>query len=150
MKIIKRISNEPLDYLLALMLVYGNGSWLQILYNTYFKITLIAILGFYFLLKAKSRQLSYANPIALIVPLFLIGSTLLNFSYKSNVNSILSTFLIIFILSLLNIKSLITLLNKYKIRILKKTHLFHIGILLLLWIFGGYILNKYITTDKKK
>jgi len=40
--------------------------------------------------------------------------------------------------------------NKYKIRILKKTHLFHIGILLLLWIFGGNILNKYITTDKKK
>ena len=113
MKIFKEIYKQPIEYLLALMLVYGNGSWLQLVYNTYFKIALMAILGFLFLLKSRSKELSHGNPVSLIIPLFLIASTLLNFSYKSNVNTILNIFLIIFILSLMNIKTLISLLDKY-------------------------------------
>jgi len=113
MKIVNRISKEPIQYFIALLLVFGNGTWLKHAYNAPLKAILISTLLVYILMLSKKRKLVLGSPFAIMVPLFLIISTLLNFSYQSNVFTLFSTFSIVFILSLLNKKSIVDLLDKY-------------------------------------
>jgi hypothetical protein len=113
MKLLNKIFHQPFNYFLALLIVFGNGSWLQSGYNAPFKAVFISSLFLYIIMFYNKKILGLGLPIAMIVPLLLIFSTLLNFSYQSNVNTLLSTFSIVFILSILNKKSIINILDKY-------------------------------------
>ena len=143
MKIFNKIYKQPIEYFLALILVYGNGSWLQLGYNLAFKVLLLFVLIFYIIVFINKKRIEQVSPIGLLIPLLLIFSTLINLSYKSNINSLLSTFCIVLIFSVLNKRSLANLLDKYAEIILGLIYLSFIVTILKLIIpgFTGYFPN---------
>ena len=82
--LLQKLYRNPIMYFLGILLVFGNGSWLQLNYNFQFKIILLSVLIIYLFVNGAKAQFTKIPPISIGIPLFLIFSTLLNFSFKSN------------------------------------------------------------------
>ena len=88
MKLINKIFNQPFDYFLALLIVFGNGSWLQSVYNAPFKAVFISSLFLYIIMFYNKKILGLGLPIE-VAPLRASTSEILNLasiaSYSSGV-----------------------------------------------------------------
>jgi hypothetical protein len=108
---IKKIIPEDI---LALIFVYGNGSWLQQDNNTIYKILIFVSILLYLAYIAANHSIAYSNYFILFIIIIPILSTFFfNNSDKANLNNIINTSLLIALLGFIPISNLILIIDKY-------------------------------------
>jgi hypothetical protein len=110
----KRTADFFLEYILAIFLVYANGSWLFFEFPTTVKLLLYFLLAAYLLYDAfKSNLISYPNAIVVFLALFPLLSKLVNLSKDADLVNTFSTLTIYIILGFYRKKLLFSILDKY-------------------------------------